>query len=672
MYIVLTTYALGLQQPTVQSGDMFSFDSLFKALIHPGDTYISCIVNRTNRSECFYEGIGTVGEILSTDGTVFYAKLEKYHRFENRVPLILPDGKFVEHLGRESSALNPFTSTRPVRLLKSEAYDYILKRGGKQLMTVQPTKADCQKLEGLLKTAIRSYFVDQRSTSVFNVERISRKLGQAVSVLTPVGQQSDFFPYMPSDAQSEATGTVLEVQKELQNTRACLDAERQRRELLELELNSSREQQSEEVNSLTAALQQSKEENQKLVLCSQQQEIQLQEVCSARILLEQDLASKKVQLSELEDRLAAADDQQKELQTSLNESRTLVDILEQERADLLQRCESESCARANAENALTDLQEMQLQTERIREQKDAELSVLMEQVDVLSQQNNALQAEWNISEAHNETLKQECSELSQQCQSESLCRSQAEEALRNHKEVYTQTEQNWIETSAQKDAEIEALKVQFIDKDQQCKLLQAELEAASVCNTVLKQECTELSQQCKSESYGKELAEKELADLKKTHIQAEQSWFDDCAQKDTELDALRVHVNTVEQQSKALLAELDASAAYAEDLKTEYADLTQKYKSENLLRVQAEQQILALKEELDQINLAHAAEDNQRSINIRNLEQKVRSLENDKEKLALELRTSEYRRLGVCQHCGGVFSGFFKKKCSVCGLAKDY
>ena len=33
---------------------------------------------------------------------------------------------------------------------------------------------------------------------------------------------------------------------------------------------------------------------------------------------------------------------------------------------------------------------------------------------------------------------------------------------------------------------------------------------------------------------------------------------------------------------------------------------------------------------------------------------------------------SIYRKVGVCQHCGGTFKGFFSKICTQCGRKKDY
>lgn len=33
---------------------------------------------------------------------------------------------------------------------------------------------------------------------------------------------------------------------------------------------------------------------------------------------------------------------------------------------------------------------------------------------------------------------------------------------------------------------------------------------------------------------------------------------------------------------------------------------------------------------------------------------------------------AEFRSRGLCQHCGGTFKGVTTKKCSVCGISKNY
>ena len=42
------------------------------------------------------------------------------------------------------------------------------------------------------------------------------------------------------------------------------------------------------------------------------------------------------------------------------------------------------------------------------------------------------------------------------------------------------------------------------------------------------------------------------------------------------------------------------------------------------------------------------------------------------ERIAKEQERQEKRNRGVCQHCGSEFKGVFTKKCTKCGLPKDY
>ena len=53
-------------------------------------------------------------------------------------------------------------------------------------------------------------------------------------------------------------------------------------------------------------------------------------------------------------------------------------------------------------------------------------------------------------------------------------------------------------------------------------------------------------------------------------------------------------------------------------------------------------------------------------------ERKAREEEARKQQEALEKKKSEYRSQGVCQYCGGAFKGLFSKKCTNCGIEKDY
>ena len=54
-----------------------------------------------------------------------------------------------------------------------------------------------------------------------------------------------------------------------------------------------------------------------------------------------------------------------------------------------------------------------------------------------------------------------------------------------------------------------------------------------------------------------------------------------------------------------------------------------------------------------------------------NTKKKEQQIEIEKQRL-IEQQKSKYRSVGVCQHCGGSFKGFFTKVCTQCGKKKDY
>ncbi len=53
-----------------------------------------------------------------------------------------------------------------------------------------------------------------------------------------------------------------------------------------------------------------------------------------------------------------------------------------------------------------------------------------------------------------------------------------------------------------------------------------------------------------------------------------------------------------------------------------------------------------------------------------------RIMAEQKEREQMETRKrqlqAQRRSAGLCQHCGGTLKGFFTKKCTNCGIAKDY
>lgn len=674
VYIVLTTYVIGSQQTNTPSGELFSFDSLLKTLVHPGDTYISCVVNRNNRSECFYEGVGTVGEILSTDGSRFYAKLENYHRFEHKVSLSLPNGTYVEHLGREGSSLNPYNSTRSVRSLKQEAFDYILKAGGSQIAVAPPSSADCAKLEGMLKNAIRTYFVEEKQASIFDVESISRKLGHAISVLNP----KDSNTYTPSSSISSkenatspnsdtSSEEVILLRNNLQQCENQLKSAQSTNSLLEEKLTDTNNQLAELQNALEAANIQQKATRNTLdttvkhaniinqeyaellqrhkieVIRRSQAEEEMNALKQAQACWIATGNQKDAELASLREQVSAADSRSEVLQTALDESLAREKMLMQEHHDLSMRHKSEVLYRAQAEETLDAMKQAQESWIVTDNQKDTELASLREQVATADSRLESLQTALDKSLAREKMLQQEHHDLSMRHESEVLCRTQTEAAL----DALKQAQESWIVADSQKDAELASLREQVATADSRCEVLQTTLDDSAAREKMLMQKCAALT-------------------LRHNSLQTEN------AQLKSESVDLRDKLGHMEHQHAALQATFDTFSTQTTLLQKEHSALSQKHTAEIQRRAQVEEEIAALKKNLEQVVNTSIEIENQQNQTICTLEQDLLTLQNENEKLHLALREYEYRTQGVCQHCGGTFAGLFRKKCSVCGIIKDY
>ena len=75
-------------------------------------------------------------------------------------------------------------------------------------------------------------------------------------------------------------------------------------------------------------------------------------------------------------------------------------------------------------------------------------------------------------------------------------------------------------------------------------------------------------------------------------------------------------------------------------------------------------------------NVENNAKVDQKNRNARRLIERAKSLNsNEKMRIVKELneeRKKNWRMAGRCQYCGGLITGVFKRKCAVCGQAKDY
>lgn len=68
----------------------YHYPAKYKNQLHKGDIFIYYQGNRYDKSQRYYFGVGSVGEIQTTDGENYYAKLLDCQQFERKVPILLP------------------------------------------------------------------------------------------------------------------------------------------------------------------------------------------------------------------------------------------------------------------------------------------------------------------------------------------------------------------------------------------------------------------------------------------------------------------------------------------------------------------------------------------------------------------------------------------------------
>ena len=158
----------------------YHYPARYRYQLHNGDTFIYYQGNRYSRSQRYYFGVGQIGEILSTDGENYYAKLIDCQRFENKVPIYLPDGGYIEQLGYDTvrkSVTPPWQSS--VRPLSKQAFDYILNAAGVQY-SAEPMES-IDTLKAKLKDAVREFFVEKDDTAVLRIKIIASAIERAAN-----------------------------------------------------------------------------------------------------------------------------------------------------------------------------------------------------------------------------------------------------------------------------------------------------------------------------------------------------------------------------------------------------------------------------------------------------------------------------------------------------------
>lgn len=182
----------------------YHYPAKYKNQLHKGDIFVYYQGNRYDKSQRYYFGVGTVGEILTSDGENFYAKLVDCQQFGKKVPIYLPDGGYIEQLGYESvrKSLNPPWQSS-VRPLSQKAYDYILNAAGIQVAPENISDSSVEELKTKLKVAVREFYVEGDSSAIHRIESIASAIGRATSVLEKQTRVKEGSKYIPSESSEE-------------------------------------------------------------------------------------------------------------------------------------------------------------------------------------------------------------------------------------------------------------------------------------------------------------------------------------------------------------------------------------------------------------------------------------------------------------------------------------
>lgn len=189
----------------------YHYPAKYRNQLHKGDIFIYYQGNRFDKSQRYYFGVGTVGEILTTDGENYYAKLLDCQQFEKKVPIYLPDGGYIEQLGYESvrKSINPPWQSS-VRPLSQEAFDYILNAAGVQTAPTTTAAASVDELKEKLMNAVREFFRENDVSAIYRIESISAAIGRAVSANDDSAPTLAETAYQPATSAQDRLDELLE------------------------------------------------------------------------------------------------------------------------------------------------------------------------------------------------------------------------------------------------------------------------------------------------------------------------------------------------------------------------------------------------------------------------------------------------------------------------------
>ncbi len=186
----------------------YHYPARYRNQIHKGDTFVYYQGNRYDKSQRYYFGIGTVGEILTTDGENYYAKLIDCQRFEKKVPIYLPDGGYIEQLGYETirNSINPpwQSSVRPI---SQQAFDYILNVAGVQLQAKSDLSLD--ELKNRLMKAVKDFYVEKEDSAIIRIENIAASIARFLDITDDYSDGAEV-KYHPSETAAEKLASLIE------------------------------------------------------------------------------------------------------------------------------------------------------------------------------------------------------------------------------------------------------------------------------------------------------------------------------------------------------------------------------------------------------------------------------------------------------------------------------
>ena len=176
MLVILSQKVDSESSYTDELFNSYHYPARYKNQLHKGDIFIYYQGNRYDKSQRYYFGVGSVGEIQTTDGENYYAKLLDCQQFERKVPIYLPDGGYIEQLGFETvrKSLNPPWQSS-IRPLSQEAYDYILKAAGIQLSSEPVHQDSIDVLKDKLKLSAGQHLLPEKKMNIPSLLAIVRQ-----------------------------------------------------------------------------------------------------------------------------------------------------------------------------------------------------------------------------------------------------------------------------------------------------------------------------------------------------------------------------------------------------------------------------------------------------------------------------------------------------------------